>query len=106
MPAEIIGRRLPVVDGKPAVLERAGDYCGPVTGFSGPEKATVFYLLPIARDADAPKGARAAFHVCIPPHVATENPDGSLTLRESIGNPHWHGFLNAGHKWSLNKEGK
>lgn len=103
MPEELIGRRIPAVDGKVPVLEQAGDYCGPVVGYTD-KAAAVFYLLPIARDADAPAGARSVFYVCLPPHIGIENQDGSLTLRESIGNPYWHGYLNAGHKWSLTRE--
>ncbi len=104
MPAEMQGRRIPW-DGTTApslLLERAGDYCGPLKGYTA-DRLAVFFLLPVARDTDAHGGARAIHHVAIPPHVCTEEPDGTLTLRESIGAmPHWHGFLTAG-RWELNK---
>ncbi len=91
------GRRLKISDGDPpwSLLEQAGDYVGPVKGFTGDAPA-VFYLLPIARDKDSHGGARAIHHVCSPPHVFTENADGTLTIAASIGNPHWHGFLENG----------
>lgn len=108
MPQEMQGRR---VDGAPGVhpygvLKEAGDYCGPVTGFTG-SNAAVFFLLPIARDPDVHGEARSLHHVQMPPHVFTEEPDGSLTIRESIGagpggNYYWHGYLTDG-RWELNK---
>lgn len=104
MPAEMRGRRIQW-DGlsHPAgLLQAAGDYCGPVFGFTG-NAAAVYYLLPNARDADAPGEAKRVHHCALPPHVATEEPDGTLTLRESIGAmPAWHGFLTEG-RWELSK---
>ena len=39
-------------------------------------------------------------HVVSPPHVFTEQPDGSLEIRESIlADTGWHGYLDAGHLW-------
>ena len=89
----MIGRRIPLDNGKCPILEQAGDYAGPVYGDG---VARVFYLLPIARDEGVNPNARGVFHVALPPHIAAEEPDGSLTLRESIGNPHWHGYLTGG----------
>lgn len=76
-----------------------GDYCGPVDGYSG-GKPAVFFRLPVpAGHPDA--GIR---HVASPPHVFTEQPDGSLQIRESIlavrqGGGGWHGYLDAGNLW-------
>jgi hypothetical protein len=92
-------RRLPVVDGKPTFPSEPGEYCGPVTGYSG-SLAAVFFLLPNARDADAPPGQRAVHHVTSPPHIFRECADGSLEIRASIGAmPWWHGYLDEGNVW-------
>jgi hypothetical protein len=106
----VIGRRLPVVNGE--VVEwpsQPGDYVGPVMGYTGALPA-VFFLKPNARDADIPPVARAIQHVVSPPHRFRECPDGSLEIRNSIGNlhnygngqtvdDHWHGYLDEGHHW-------
>lgn len=105
------GRRVTSLD----ELELAGDYCGPLTGYTGPAPGVttdqyaadislglpaVFFILPNGRDADAPPGARSVHHVCSPPHVFRECADGSLEIRESIGAmPFWHGYLDEGHVW-------
>lgn len=99
----MIGRRLPVVDGQHPTPELPGDYCGPVMGYTGTRPA-VFFLKPNARDADAPPRARSVQHVCSPPHVFKEEPDGTLTISASIGDTAgpgstsdgWHGFLEKG----------
>jgi hypothetical protein len=97
MPLECTGRRIPVRDdGKPGHLERGGDYSGPVAGFTGTDSVAVLYLLPIGRDEGVSSEARSTFHVCSPPHRFIENSDGTLTIRDSIGNPHWHGWLTHG----------
>ncbi len=102
------GRRIPITygpDGRaqfPA-LEEAGDYCGPLIGFTH-DKPAVFFLKPNSRDPDAHKRARSVQHVISPPHVFTENPDGTLTITASIGDTNgsgsesdgWHGYLTAG----------
>lgn len=81
-----------------------GDYMGPVVGYTA-DKPAVFFLKPNARDPNAPKSARAIQHVVSPPHRFRECPDGSLEIRESLGDMHngksdgWHGFLDAGHRW-------
>ena len=92
------GRRIPYPGGDPAfLLERAGDYCGPVSGYTGAGIPAVFFLLPNARDQDSKGGKRAIHHVCSPPHRFVENPDGTLSIFDSIGaDPHWHGFLENG----------
>jgi hypothetical protein len=106
MPQEMIGRRLPVKDGDDCygLLTQAGDYCGPFR--PKPEcQLSVYYLLPIARDEGVHGEARALHHAESPPHVFREEPDGSLTIRESIGagRPfYWHGFLTEG-RWELTK---
>jgi len=88
------GRRLPVpasndVNDVIGQLE-PGDYCGPISGYSG-DKPAVFFRLPDG------SGIR---HVVSPPHVFTEQPDGSLQIRESIlAENGWHGYLDAGHIW-------
>jgi len=103
----MIGRRIPV--GKDGRIPEAfygdplpGDYCGPVSGYTG-EKASVVFLLPNARDADAPASARGIQYVCSPPHVFRECADGSLEIRESISDQPrstgWHGYLDEGHRW-------
>ncbi len=106
------GRRIPVefdADGKakfPAI-EEAGDYCGPMMGFTH-DKPAVFFLKPNSRDPDAPKRARSVQHVISPPHTFTEEPDGTLTIRASLGDTNgpgsesdgWHGFLTKG-DWHL-----
>lgn len=110
MPLELKGRRIPIINlgtqpepmvGEMPVLELAGDYCGP---FKDKIKGVLvlYYLLPVARDADKHGHARSVHHLVSPPHRIIEEPDGSLTIRESIGSPDWHGFLNAG-SWELTK---
>ena len=112
MPTEIQGRRMPVTDptADPLhVLQQPGDYYGPVVGFNGPSPA-VFFLLPTATPTDPKWGGapQDGLHaVCSPPHVFTEEPDGTLTIRESIGagpngSYYWHGYLTAG-RWELNR---
>jgi hypothetical protein len=108
MPQEMKGRRVPVQDGLDPMTacQQAGDYYGPVVGWTG-SKPAVFFLLPIARDIDVHGEARSLHHVQSPPHVFTEEQDGTLTIRESIGaGPngayYWHGFLTEG-RWELNK---
>ena len=107
----MIGRRV----ASWAEIEQPGDYFGPVTGYTGPAPGVsaedyladtslglpaVFFLLPNSRDEDAPAGQRSVHHVCSPPHVFRECPDGSLEIRESIGAmPYWHGYLDEGHVW-------
>lgn len=111
MPLEIKGRRIPIINlgsypepmiGEIPILEQAGDYCGP---FKDKIKnvLVVYFLLPNARDIDIKGQGRAIRHIISPPHRFIEEPDGSLTVRESIGaQPYWHGFLTEG-KWELNK---
>lgn len=108
MPTEMRGRRLQLPDGADpvAVLKDAGDYCGPDRGQRTGGIPAVWFLLPIARDPGVPSEARALHHVLSPPHVFRVEPDGSLTIRESIGAGHagyyWHGYLTEG-RWELNK---
>lgn len=109
MPKEMPGRRIPFTDNhfEVGMLEQAGDYLGPITGYTG-EKPAVFFLLPIARDEGVDPGARSIHHVTMPPHVFTEEPDGTLTITASIGayghkieDGHvWHGYLTRGN-WVL-----
>jgi hypothetical protein len=95
------GKRLPVVDGQLTIPEHPGEYCGPLMGYTGFLSA-VFFLKPNARDVDAPKAARRLHHVCSPPHFFFEESDGTLTIKNSIGDLHegvsdgWHGHLEKG----------
>lgn len=100
----LIGKRLPLLEGgKLNQPQNAGEYCGPVMGYTG-DKPAVFFLKPNARDADAPKRARAIQFVISPPHVFTEEPDGTLTITASISemagggseSDGWHGHLTKG----------
>jgi hypothetical protein len=94
------GRRLPLGQWH----TEPGDYMGPIMGYTG-DLPAVFFLKPNARDADAPKIARAIHHVTSPPHTFRECADGSLEIRASLGDMHssgsdsWHGYLNEGHEW-------
>lgn len=102
----MVGRRLPTVDGKLQMPQQPGDYCGPVRGYTG-DKEACFFLKPNARDVDAPARARSVQHVVFPPHTYRECPDGSLEIRNSIGDhagadtesDGWHGYLDEGHVW-------
>lgn len=81
-------------------IEQAGDYCGPVPCFACNGEQACFFLLPSARDDDAPAPQRSVNHVHFPPHTYRECPDGSLEIRASIGaQPYWHGYLDEGHVW-------
>ncbi len=109
MPTEMTGRRIPIPDDKTdpyVTVTDAGDYCGPDKGEFSDGVPAVWFLLPIARDSDVPDQARYLHHVQSPPHVFTEESDGSLTIRESIGaghgNYYWHGYLTEG-RWELNR---
>jgi hypothetical protein len=100
-----IGRRVASL----GEIERPGDYCGPTTDYTEGVPA-VFFLKPNARDEGVPPQSRSVQHVCSPPHVFRECPDGSLEIRESISNllrgdttgitdDGWHGYLDEGHAW-------
>lgn len=99
----LIGRRVKTIE----EIEKPGDYCGPIKGYTG-DKPAVFFLLPTARDKDAKGGQRSVHHVTFPPHTYRECSDGSLEIRASIlsrgtnANYHtweWHGYLDEGHIW-------
>lgn len=103
----MIGRRVASL----AEVERPGDYFGPVIGYTG-DLPAVFFLKPNARDPGVPARSRSVQHVCCPPHVFRECPDGSLEIRASISSrlrgdttgvsdDGWHGFLDEGHSWRL-----
>lgn len=92
-----------------ADITRPGDYFGPVVGYTG-DLPSVSFLKPNARDADVPPRARSVQHVCSPPHIFRECPDGSLEVRQSISNlsrgdrdgasdDGWHGYLDEGNVW-------
>lgn len=100
----VVGRRVQTV----GEIERPGDYCGPITGYTGTDLESCFFLKPNARDPDVPARSRSIQHVNFPPHTYRECPDGSLEIRASIGsmiggNPDtddgWHGYLDEGHVW-------
>ncbi len=96
----MIGRRLPLGE----MPKEPGDYMGPCTNYTGGVPA-VFFLKPNARDPGVPPFVRAVQHVVSPPHKFRECPDGSLEIRESLGDAHpqgsdgWHGYLDEGHVW-------
>ena len=97
------GRRIPhdgkTLDDVYGLVQQPGDYMGPMEGRPG-MNPSVWFLLPIARDKDVEPGGRSLHHVQSPPHVFTEESDGTLTIRESIGagppNYYWHGYLTRG----------
>lgn len=100
------GQRIPVerMNGHtmyPA-LRTAGDYCGPVMGWTG-DRPAVFFLTPNADDAMANWRARTIQHVCSPPHMFVEEPDGTLTVRDSIGGRVGQGKTNRWDKVGRNK---
>lgn len=75
-----------------------GDYCGPIEGYTG-DKPAVFFIPPGHEVTETSFGIH---HVCSPPHVFTEQPDGSLEIRESIlSGGGWHGYLDVGHVWRV-----
>jgi hypothetical protein len=80
---------------------RPGDYCGPIRGYTA-DKPAVFYVLP---GSTWPETGAGFGHVVSPPHVFTEQVDGSLEIRESIlhrGHKfEWHGYLDAGNVWRV-----
>jgi len=84
-------------------LKQPGDYCGPLIGWTA-DRPAVFFLKPNANDPQAPKRAHYIQHVCSPPHRFTEEMDGTLTIRDSIGDKAgkssvsdgWHGYLTKG----------
>lgn len=96
------GRRIPWNGGNPyALLTQGGDYCGPVTGYTG-DLPAMFFLLPNARDEGVHPELRSMRYIRFPPHQMFEEPDGSLTIGGSIlshtsdGKASWHGFLEKG----------
>lgn len=95
-----------------AELELPGDYCfvpddvvrvDPETQDPIERRPTIYFLLPVARDADVPPWARSVHKVCEPPHTFRHCDDGSIEVRASIGcgeQPYyWHGYLDEGHVW-------
>lgn len=96
----MIGRRVSNL----GEVERPGDYCGPIVGFTG-DKPACFYIVP---NHTCPLVHLS--HVTFPPHSCRECPDGSLEIRASIGHQvdnrckdgsarAWHGYLDEGHVW-------
>ena len=95
MSKTMVGRRVATV----AEIERPGDYCGPIRGFTG-DTVACWFLLPNARDHGCPPPQRSLRHVTFPPHTYHKCPNRSLKIRNSIGAmPYWHGFLDEGHIW-------
>lgn len=108
----MIGRRVATI----GEIEQPGDYCGPITGYTGPRPGvsaeayvadpslgmeSCFFMLPNADDTGPGKRrTRSIHHVNFPPHTYRECDDGSLEIRNSIGaTPWWHGYLDEGHVW-------
>ena len=88
------GKRYPYSGGG-IELEHAGDYCGPVMGFTG-ERPAVFFVLPNGNDEGHVASIR---HVTSPPHVFMEEDDGTLTIQPSISfedRDRYHGYLENG----------
>lgn len=82
---------------------KPGDYVGPYTGYTG-DRAAVSFIVPGGEtDPDSPYAHDSIRHVTSPPHVFTEQEDGSLEIRESILSPDtgWHGYLDAGNIWRV-----
>ncbi len=86
-------------------IERPGDYYGPVPYG---DVMVCWFLKPNARDEGMPPRARSVQHVNFPPHTYRECADGSLEIRNSIGNliggdpatdDGWHGYLDEAHSW-------
>ena len=106
MPQEMQGTRIAFDPSEPdpyPLLTKAGDYYGPDDGRNTNGIPAVWFLLPIARDEGVSSMARSLHHVCSPPHQFIEEPNCSLTIRESIqAGDYWHGFLTEG-RWELNK---
>lgn len=109
----LTARRVPVPEsGDPndVIFDlQPGDYCGPFDGYAG-GKPAVFFRLPVTPDdeGDPMMGLGGIRHVVSPPHVFTEQPDGSLEIRESLGcdkqpddTYRWHGYLDAGNRWRV-----
>jgi hypothetical protein len=102
------GRRVLAMTTVVTLPQNPGEYCGPITGYTG-DKPAVFFLKPHARDPGTPPSGRSVQHVTSPPHVFTECADGSLQIRESLGETRsglegdvpdgWHGYLDCGHNW-------
>jgi hypothetical protein len=101
------GRRIQVEEGvyfPGDLLNQPGDYYGPVQNpgyYDG--RPGVWFLLPNCNDESISEAVKGPRLVCSPPHVFTEEPDGTLTIRESIlakgwqGEPDlWHGYLTKG----------
>lgn len=107
----VIGRRVHHVNGNDPYheLTQPGDYCGPIRGYTG-DLPAVFFIIPepIVFDGETDEEAfKQLAHVCQPPHVFRECPDGSLEIRESIlctwrwkgQEKSWHGYLDEDHSW-------
>lgn len=96
----MIGRRVATL----AEIERPGDYCGPIKGYTG-DKEACFYILPTCPASE--EHGRHLSHIAFPPHTYRECPDGSLEIRNSILHHEsircpgdgWHGYLDEGHSW-------
>ncbi len=100
------GRRVPIEyeggEARYPAIAHAGDYAGPVKGWTH-DRLAVFFLKPNADHPNASRRAASIQHVCSPPHTFTEEDDGSLTIRGSIGDragesesDGWHGYLTKG----------
>jgi hypothetical protein len=98
----MIGRRV----GSIAEIEKPGDYCGPIEGYTG-DKPALFFIPPNVTPESLgtwPHGR--LHHITFPPHTFRECPDGSVEVRASIGchggpdqGYSWHGYLDEGHVW-------
>jgi hypothetical protein len=100
------GRRFPVETDEAGThifpeLTQPGDYCGPLTGFTG-DRPAMFFRLPIPLEQNVPRHHRAMNHIEFPPHGMVEEADGTVTITGSIGSMKqdgtflWHGYLEKG----------
>lgn len=95
MDSPLSGRRVASV----GELEQPGDYCGPLTGYTG-DKPAVFFIPPVDPEEIPTWPHGRIHHVVAPPHVFRDCGDGSIEVRESIGlGPLWHGYLDCGDSW-------
>ena len=83
------------------IPELTGDYFWPFIGTIG-DKPCVWFLKSMPVIWYLAAGAYRQ-HVVSPPHVLTEEPDGTLTITASVGDKAkdsesegWHGFLTEG----------
>lgn len=101
-PVETQGRRRR----RRAEVTTPGDY------FLEKDEKTLWFLLPIARDEDAPPEARSIHRITSPPWTFEVHPDKSVEVGPQVGRMNsiaarrqdgqgnvWHGYLIRGNVW-------